>query len=90
MRPCQSAPHAGPASTHPASLAGAVLALAGSAWLVAVDLAARPGLLLLGGAVPVKVGNDVTGAAGVGGAPGGHLDEQCAVTALDKLKHLLK
>jgi uncharacterized protein GlcG (DUF336 family) len=40
--------------------------------------------------VPVKVGNDVIGAVGVGGAPGGHLDEQCAVAALDKFKDLLK
>ena len=27
---------------------------------------------------------------GVGGAPGGHLDEQCAMAALDKVKDLLK
>ena len=49
-----------------------------------------PGYLLLGGGVPVKVGNEVIGAVGVGGAPGGHLDEQCAMTALDKVKELLK
>jgi len=56
----------------------------------AANLVNIPGFLLLGGGVPVKVGNDVIGAVGVGGAPGGHLDEQCAVTALDKLKDLLK
>ena len=33
---------------------------------------------------------EVIGAVGVGGAPGGHLDEQCAVAALDKVKDLLK
>ncbi len=49
-----------------------------------------PGFLLLGGGVPVKVGNEVIGAIGVGGAPGGHLDEQCATAALDKAKDLLK
>ncbi len=49
-----------------------------------------PGYLLLGGGVPVKVGNEVIGAVGVGGAPGGQLDEQCAMTALDKVKDLLK
>ena len=27
---------------------------------------------------------------GVGGAPGGHLDEQCAIAALDKVKDQLK
>ena len=29
-------------------------------------------------------------AVGVGGAPGGHLNEQCALAALDKVKDLLK
>ena len=32
----------------------------------------------------------VIGAVGVGGAPGGHLDEKCAMDALDKVKDLLK
>jgi len=27
---------------------------------------------------------------GVGGAPGGHLDEQCANAGIDKVKELLK
>ncbi len=40
--------------------------------------------------VHVKVGNEVIGAVGVGGAPAGNLDEQCANTALDKVKELLK
>ncbi|QHE84135.1 GlcG/HbpS family heme-binding protein [Hydrogenophaga sp. BPS33] len=56
----------------------------------AANLGDIPGYLLLGGGVPVKVGNDVIGAVGVGGAPGGHLDEQCAMAALDKVKDLLK
>lgn len=56
----------------------------------AANLVNIPGLLLLGGGVPVKVGNEVIGAVGVGGAPGGNLDEQCAVAALDKVKELLK
>lgn len=41
-----------------------------------------PGFLLLGGGVPVKAGEDVIGAVGVGGAPGGHLDEECAMAGL--------
>ena len=49
-----------------------------------------PGFLLLGGGVPIKVGNETIGAVGVGGAPGGHLDEQCGVAALDKFKDQLK
>jgi uncharacterized protein GlcG (DUF336 family) len=56
----------------------------------AANLVHIPGYLLLGGGVPVKVGNEVIGAVGVGGAPGGHLDEQCANAALDKVKDLLK
>ena len=56
----------------------------------AANLTDIPGYLLLGGGVPVKVGNEVIGAVGVGGAPGGHLDEQCAIAALDKVKDQLK
>lgn len=56
----------------------------------AANLGDIPGFLLVGGGVPVKVGNDVIGAVGVGGAPGGHLDEQCAVAGLEKVKDMLK
>lgn len=56
----------------------------------AANLVHIPGFLLLGGGVPIKVGNETIGAVGVGGAPGGHLDEQCAVAALDKVKEQLK
>ena len=48
-----------------------------------------PGFLLLGGGVPVKVDNQTIGAIGIGGAPGGHLDQQCAVDALEANKSLL-
>ena len=56
----------------------------------AANLVNIPGFLLLGGGVPVRAGTEVIGAVGVGGAPGGHLDEQCAVAGLDKVKDLLK
>ena len=56
----------------------------------AANLVNIPGYLLLGGGVPVKVGNEVIGAVGVGGAPGGNLDEQCAMAAIDKVKDQLK
>jgi uncharacterized protein GlcG (DUF336 family) len=56
----------------------------------ATNLTDIPGFLLLGGGVPIRAGNDVIGAVGVGGAPGGHLDEQCALAALDKVKDALK
>ena len=54
------------------------------------NLVYMPGFLLLGGGVPIRVGNEVIGAVGVGGAPTGALDEQCAMAALDKVKELLK
>ena len=56
----------------------------------AANLGQIPGYLLLGGGVPVKVGNEVIGAVGVGGAPGGHLDEQCALAGIAKVQELLK
>lgn len=56
-----------------------------AAQLVAID-----GFLVLGGGVPVKVGNEVIGAVGVGGAPGPHLDEACANAALAKVESQLK
>ena len=49
-----------------------------------------PGFLVLGGGVPIRAGNEVVGAVGVGGAPGGHLDEQCAVAGIEKFKDQLK
>lgn len=55
----------------------------------AANLVDIPGFLLLGGGVPVKSGNEVIGAVGVGGAPGGHLDEQCANAAIEQVKNLL-
>ncbi len=45
-----------------------------------------PGFLLLAGGLPLKVGDEVIGAIGIGGAPGGHLDEACAQQAINNLK----
>ena len=56
----------------------------------AANLVNIPGFLLLGGGMPVKVGNEVIGAVGVGGAPGGHLDDQCVAAALESVKDQLK
>jgi uncharacterized protein GlcG (DUF336 family) len=42
-------------------------------------------LLLIGGGVPVKVGSEVIGAIGVGGAGGSVIDEGCALEAIDKV-----
>ena len=48
------------------------------------------GFLLLGGGVPVRVGNESIGAIGVAGAPRGIQDEQCALTAIEKSRDKLK
>lgn len=45
--------------------------------------------ILLGGGVPIRAGNEVIGAIGVGGAPGGQLDEVCANAGIDKIKDRL-
>jgi len=42
------------------------------------------------GALPITVGDDVIGAVGVSGAPGGDKDEACAKTGLDKVADQLK
>jgi len=56
----------------------------------AANLVHLPGFLLLGGGVPIKVGTETIGGVGVGGAPSGALDEQCALAALEKVKDQLK
>jgi len=42
------------------------------------------------GALPIKVGDDVIGAAGASGAPGGEKDEACIKVGLDKVADQLK
>jgi len=42
------------------------------------------GVFALAGGVPIKIGNDVLGGIGVGGAPGGEKDEACAGAGLAK------
>ena len=43
------------------------------------------GIVAAQGALPIKIGDDVTGAVGISGAPGGEKDEACAKTGLDKV-----
>jgi uncharacterized protein GlcG (DUF336 family) len=42
------------------------------------------------GALPIKLGDDVLGAAGASGAPGGEKDEACIKAGLDKVADQLK
>ena len=48
------------------------------------------GTIALGGGVPIKAGNEVIGAIGVSGSPGGEKDEACANAGIQKLADKLK
>jgi uncharacterized protein GlcG (DUF336 family) len=48
------------------------------------------GVIAFAGALPIKVGDDVIGAIGVSGAPGGEKDEACAKAGIDKVADQLK
>jgi uncharacterized protein GlcG (DUF336 family) len=56
----------------------------GAATLPMID-----GLLILGGGLPIHAGDEVIGAIGIGGAPGGHLDDQCAEAGIAKIRDRL-
>jgi len=43
------------------------------------------GVIALQGALPIKAGEEVIGAVGVSGAPGGDKDEACAKAGIDKV-----
>ena len=56
-----------------------------NAWIKQV-----PNVVGIGGGVPIKVGNEVIGAVGVSGAPGGEKDEACANAGIAKVADSLK
>ena len=49
-----------------------------------------PHLILLGGGLVIKVGDEVVGAIGAAGAPGANLDDACARAGLGKISDQLK
>jgi uncharacterized protein GlcG (DUF336 family) len=49
-----------------------------------------PTVVGVGGGVPIRVGNEVIGAVGVSGAPGGEKDEVCANAGIAKVEAALK
>jgi uncharacterized protein GlcG (DUF336 family) len=49
-----------------------------------------PNTVAVGGGVPIKVGNEVIGAAGASGAPGGEKDEACILAGLAKVEAALR
>jgi uncharacterized protein GlcG (DUF336 family) len=55
-----------------------------------IGLVHLSGVIAAQGALPIKVGDDVVGAVGVSGSPGGDKDEVCAKAGLDKAADQLK
>ena len=43
------------------------------------------GVIAAQGALPIKLGDEVIGAVGVSGAPGGDKDEACSKAGIDKV-----
>ena len=54
------------------------------------NLFSLPNLLLFGGGVVIKLGDEVVGAVGAAGAPGAQLDEACARAGIDKVRNQIK
>jgi uncharacterized protein GlcG (DUF336 family) len=52
--------------------------------------ATLPHIIALAGALPIKVGDEIIGAVGVSGSPGGDKDEACAKAGIDKVADQLK
>ena len=75
-----------------ASFKADTLALAGRAKGEGIDSARAklPHVMFFGGGVPIKLGDEIIGAIGATGGPGGKLDDACARAGLDKIKDRLQ
>ena len=62
----------------------------GKAWAANPPAPNIEGTVGTAGGVPIKVGNEVIGAVGVSGAPGGDKDEACANAGIAKIAEQLK
>ena len=49
-----------------------------------------PGVIAVGGGIPIRAGNEVIGAVGVSGAPGEELDEVCANAGIARVGDSLR
>lgn len=56
----------------------------------AANLKDLEGVIAVAGGLPIKVGDEVIGAIGVGGAPGGDRDEACAQAGINRISERLK
>jgi uncharacterized protein GlcG (DUF336 family) len=57
---------------------------------IARAAATLPGMIALGGGLPINAGNEILGGVGVSGAPKPQLDEACAKAGIDKVAAELK
>ncbi len=57
---------------------------------VSQNLAVTSSAAAFGGGVPIKLGDELIGAIGASGAPGGKLDDARARAGLDKIKDRLR
>lgn len=48
------------------------------------------GVLIIGGGLPIKAGDQVVGAIGVAGAPGAELDDRCAQSGISSIRNMLR
>ncbi len=48
-----------------------------------------PGILVLGGGVVIQAEGAMVGAVGVAGAPGGEMDEKCAIAGVESIQEVL-
>ena len=62
----------------------------GKGWAAQTPPPNIEGTVGLGGGVPIRAGNEVIGAVGVSGAPGGDKDEACANAGIAKIADKLK
>ncbi|HUB94713.1 MAG TPA: heme-binding protein [Stellaceae bacterium] len=65
-------------------------ALVGRAQQIGTLTSKLPHLLLFQGGLVIKIGDEVVGAIGASGAPGGPLDEGCAKAGIDAIRDRLK
>lgn len=57
---------------------------------IARAAATLPGVIALGGGLPIQAGNEILGGVGVSGAPKPELDEACAKAGIEKVADQLK
>lgn len=87
-----SGPHTGPSATGKAFTSAAMgRDTAGLAGFIASNSAndglrdMDPRMVIQGGGLPVKIGDALVGGIGVGGAPSGDIDANCAVAGLEAI-----